>query len=246
MPTLVLPPTFSEDTIRMAQAATRAGWRVERLSDWLIPDGTTYPDPVLYGEPPFTETIAPKLGVSVLTPPLDILYYLPRRFLKREVLPTTLGEARKMKGRYHIRPTRGKLFPMGVFHDGRGLPGSKNLGDPTPVLVCQVIDWEWQYRFFVADGKIATYSPVREGREPAMDSAGQWKFHPKRDREVKERVKALVQEAGPSLPAAFVVDFGLFDEKWAVTEIFSPCDCFLYGCSENEALCVLHRACQAP
>ena len=239
MPTLILPPKYSEDTIRMAQAATQASWDVERLQDWTIPDGNEYENPIPYGKAPFPEMISPRLGISLQNPALNILYSIPRHFLKREIQPSTLGEARILKGKWHIRPSEKKVFPMGIFYDGRGLPGAKELADRTPVLISEIIEWEWQYRYFIAKKEILTYSPIAKGRLPAHDKEGKWFFDQGRDRSVGDRVKALIEEASHLLPSAYVVDFGLFDRKWAVSEISSPCDALLYGCTETRVLTAL-------
>lgn len=243
MPTLVLPPRYSEDTIRVAQAATQASWNVERLEDWIIPEEKSIDDPVLYGKPPFAETIAPKLNLTLKAPALNILYSIPRHFLKREVQPSTLGEARQIKGKWHIRPAAKNVFPMGIFYDGRGLPGAKELGDRTPVLISEILEWEWQYRFFIGGGEVLTYSPIAKGRLAAHDGDGNWYFDKQRDRIVGDRAMALIEEASHHLPSACVVDFGLFDGKWAVSEISSPCDAEIYGCTADRVLPALRAVC---
>ncbi len=243
MPTLILPPKYSEETIRMAQAATQSSWDVQRLEAWNTPEGTEIDNPIPYGPAPFSETISQRLSVSIESPALNILYSIPRHFLKREIQPSSLGEARKMKGKWHIRPAEKKVFPMGIFYDGRGLPSPKELGDRTPVLISEIVEWEWQYRFFVAKGEILTYSPIAKGRQPAHDREGNWLFDTARDASVEERVKALIEESSSVLPAAFAVDFGLRDGKWAVHEIHSPCDSLLYGCTEIRVLPALEAVC---
>ncbi len=243
MPTLVLPPRYSEDTIRMAQAATQADWEVDRLLDWVLPEEKSVKDPVLYGPSPFAETMSPKLNMTVQAPPLNILYYIPRHFLKREVQPSILSEARKLKGKWHIRPAEKNVFPMGIFYDGRNLPGPKQLGDRTPVLISEIIEWEWQYRFFIGGGEVLTYSPIAKGRLAAHDKEGNWLFDEERDKIVGERATALIEEASHLLPPAYVADFGLFDRKWAVSEISSPCDSLLYGCTEARVLPALDAVC---
>ena len=245
MPTLILPPKYSEDTIRMAQAATQSSWEIERLEDWSIPDGKEYKNPIPYGKAPFPETISPRLGISLQTPALNILYSIPRHFLKREIQPSFLGEARTLKGKWHIRPAEKNVFPMGIFYDGRGLPGAKELADRTPVLISEIIEWEWQYRYFISRKEILTYSPISKGRFAAHDKDGNWFFDPDRDRRVGDRVNALIEEASHLLPPAYVVDFGFFDGKWAVHEISSPCDAFLYGCTEVQVLPALEEICSA-
>ena len=79
--------------------------------------GKEYKNPIPYGKAPFPETISPRLGISLQTPALNILYSIPRHFLKREIQPSFLGEARTLKGKWHIRPAEKNVFPMGIFYD---------------------------------------------------------------------------------------------------------------------------------
>jgi hypothetical protein len=37
MPTLILPPRYTPDSIALSKAAVRAGWDVERLTGWQVP-----------------------------------------------------------------------------------------------------------------------------------------------------------------------------------------------------------------
>ena len=37
MPTLILPPRYTSDSIGVSKAAVQAGWEVERLSSWRVP-----------------------------------------------------------------------------------------------------------------------------------------------------------------------------------------------------------------
>lgn len=244
MPTLVLPPSHSEDTVRLAQAALRAKWRTVRLEGWAIPEGQTIPEPVLYGETSFASTLASQLGVRLLEPPLDLSARLPQRFVRRPIETTTLGEARKKKGTYVIQPAAKKVFPKKVYADGAGLPGPKQLPDPTPVLVEAVVSWEWEYRFFASDGIVASYSPYRKNRGAAKDAEGKWLFDESRDGEAMDFVQDLLVAAAGLFPAALVLDVGRMpDGKWAFVDALCPSEAALYGCSDERVLPVIARAC---
>lgn len=235
MPTLVLPPKYSEDTVRMAQAAARGGWDTKRLDSWDVPEGTRIPEAALYGETGFAEMVAPALGVRLLEPALDTLWRLPRKFVRRGVELSTLGDARKRKGRWLLRPAMKKVFPKRVYYDGAGLPGARELPDVTPILICEPVEFEWEYRVFVADGKIASFSPKkREG--------DRWLFDPKRDADVQAVVSELLVEAMPALPPASALDLGLLQGSWAVSEVVCPAEAAILGCSEDQILPAVARA----
>ncbi len=96
MPTLVLPPRYTEDTNRVRKAAAEAGWGVERLQGWRAPDSLRDSGPVLYGEPLFAAVVADTLGLAMIEPPFDWLTTIPREWLRREVRFMTLAEARRV------------------------------------------------------------------------------------------------------------------------------------------------------
>lgn len=92
-PILILPPRFSEDSIRLWRAAGRLGWRTERLDTWRAPfkpDGSQAL--AIYGGLAFL--IAEDMGLSLIEPPLDWLTRVPRKYLGRDVNFTHLAAAR--------------------------------------------------------------------------------------------------------------------------------------------------------
>jgi hypothetical protein len=241
MPTLVLPPQYSEDSVRIAQAATRAGWNAVRLTSWDLPEGTAYPEPVLYGEIGFAQAIASKLRVRLMEPAPDLLHRLPKKFVRRGIELSSLGEARKRKGRWLIRPLDRKLFPKRVHHDGNTLPSSRSLPDSTPLLMAEVVEFDWEYRFFIFDGSIGSYSPVRRGSFGAREG-DRWLFEEPRDSEAQACVSDLLLEASRLLPAAMVVDLGYREGQWSVVDVVCPAEAALYGCSEDKVLPVIRRS----
>jgi hypothetical protein len=90
MPTLVLPPRYTPDTIAVGQAAAIAGWSVERLASWRVPEELRGKDVALYGEPLFAAVVADELGIALLEPPFDWLPKLTIEHRKREVRLATL------------------------------------------------------------------------------------------------------------------------------------------------------------
>ena len=80
VPTLVLPPRFTDDSNALWRAALDAGWDIERLSGWRASEGLARREPVLYGEPLFAAAIAEQLDLALLEPPFDWLTRLPDRY----------------------------------------------------------------------------------------------------------------------------------------------------------------------
>ena len=115
MPTLVLGPRQTGDNQHLWRAASRLGWRVERLATWRIPDDLRGCDePVLYVEALFAPTLAEALGVRLVEPPDDWLPSLPAEFRGRAVNLTTAGGARQNPAPMFVKPPNDKSFPAGV------------------------------------------------------------------------------------------------------------------------------------
>lgn len=245
MPTLILPPFYGEDSVRMAQAAARAGWDTQRLDSWDVPPEKKWPDPVLYGEAMFAETVAPKLGVRLMEPHPTALARMPRRFVRRVVELGTLGEARKKKGRWLIRPaTPKRIFPKKIYYDGAGLPDPRSLPDATPVQLGEVVEYEREHRFFAIDGVPVTFSPFRV-RGALARVGDRWQFDEKVDGGAQDFMRELLVDCVGFLPSATVVDLGFRLGLWEVADLVCPAEAPLLGCSEDKALPVVRRASQS-
>ena len=94
MPVLVLSPRYSPDSRKLAKAADEAGWNVERLHSWHIPDSLRErKDIVIYGEHLFGEFLQEWLGIHIVDPPDDLLQALPENLrLMSATLPAGGGQ----------------------------------------------------------------------------------------------------------------------------------------------------------
>jgi hypothetical protein len=137
MPTLVLPPRYTADSTALWGTATAAGWGVERLPGWQVPDWLRGQDVALYGEPLFAAVVAEELGLALLEPPLGWLAELPETYRRRAARLTTLGDARSCLGPAFIKPADDKCFAAQVYQAGAELPAEGLLPATTPVLVAE-------------------------------------------------------------------------------------------------------------
>ena len=64
MPTLILSPRYSDDSITLRRAAIDLGWDVMRLASWRCPEDFEPEEPVLHGEPLFNTAVAEQLGLD--------------------------------------------------------------------------------------------------------------------------------------------------------------------------------------
>ena len=73
MPTLILSPRYSDDSIKLRRAAIALGWDVMRLASWRCPEDFEPEEPVLFAEPLFNTAVAEQLGLALIEPPEDFL-----------------------------------------------------------------------------------------------------------------------------------------------------------------------------
>ncbi len=239
MPTLVLSPRYRPDSIALGKAADAAGWRVERLHRWEVPEHLRQEEVIPYGEPMFVAFIAEQLALALIEPPLDWLTTLPFRYLERSIQFTTLAAARLHGDRAFFKPADDKCFAAGVYDSGDALPASELLPDDSPVLIADQVVWEVEYRCFVLDRKLAAIPPywrddhAADEEEPPMDEA----------REAARFVEELLKDSNIRMPPAFVLDIGrVRGTGWAVIEANPAWASGIYACDPSRVLPVLARA----
>lgn len=239
MPTLIFTPRHTEDTQALWRAAIRLGWRTERLAGWRVPEPLqTLADPVLYGEALFGPSLAEQLGLTLLSPPDDWLVRLPFEHKLRQIELTTLGAARSNPEAAFVKPPSDKSFPAGVYR-GPELP--EEYPDDMPVLVSDVVRWEKEFRCFVLDRKLATFSIYsRYG-----DLQGDFGYSSSReeDEELEQFLSRLLADPRVDLPRATVVDAGVIEKRgWACVEQNAAWGAGIYGCDPAAVLEVIRHA----
>ena len=239
MPTLIFTPRFTDDSQALWKAAADLGWNAERLSGWRVPDHLRrMPQPVLYGEALFGPVLAEQLGIVLVSPPEDWLVRLPFEYKKRAITLSTLGEERSRVERAFIKPPNDKSFPAGVYC-GTELPAG--YPDEAAVLVSDVVRWEKEYRCFVLDRQLRTYSvysrdgQLQRDRGFASDAA--------EDAELEAFMAQLLADQRVDLPPAVVVDVGcMAGAGWGCVELNAAWGAGIYGCDPKSALKVIERA----
>jgi hypothetical protein len=118
MPTLILSPRYSDDSITLRRAAIALGWDVMRLASWRCPDDFEPEEPVLFAEPLFNPAVAEQLALTVVEPPDELLVRLRQEYVRRRVALLTAAEARKLPGPMFLKPPSRKTFPARVYASG--------------------------------------------------------------------------------------------------------------------------------
>jgi hypothetical protein len=239
MPTLILTPRYSEDSQALWRAATRLGWNVERLVNWRLSDELRQViEPVLYLEVLMAETIAEQLGVHLLSAPADWLPTLPEEYRKRWIYLSTLGEARASGKTAFMKPPCDKSFPARVY---AAIDLPTEYFDETPVLVAELVQWEKEFRCFVLNRVLKTFSIYL--RNGVLQAENDFAHTDTEELEVRDFVTTLLADERVKIPSAAVIDIGVIQGRgWAVVEQNAAWGAGLYGCDPVQVLEVLQHA----
>lgn len=238
-PTLILSPRYSEDSIVLRRAAMALDWDVMRLPSWRVPEDFRPDEPVLHAEPLFNEAVAQELGLQVVMPAEDFLVRLPEEYLGRRVQLTTAAGARSLAGPIFLKPPNRKLFPARVYASGADLP---EMPDDDAVLASEPVEWIAEFRYFVRDRRIRTWSPYLLNGVLARDG-DDWIAEPVASAAARSLVERLLDDPRVDLPAAVVIDAGVIHGVGpAILEANEAAGSGLYGCDPIAALDVLRAA----
>lgn len=239
MPTLILTPRYSDDSQSLWRVATHLGWRVERLVNWRLSDDLKQAsEPVLYLEALMAEAIAEQLGVRLVSPPNNWLPNLPEEYRKRWVYLSTLGEVRQSGKQAFVKPPNDKSFPALVYAAG-DLPS--DYADETPVLIAEVVHWDKEFRCFILNRALKTFSVyLRDGE---LQSENDFAHTNEEEGEVRDFIEMVLSDERVQIPSATVIDVGVIRGRgWAVIEQNAAWGAGLYGCDPAQALEVLRYA----
>jgi hypothetical protein len=239
VPTLILTPRFTDDSIALWRAANRMGWNVERMTRFRPPDDFRVQDePVLYVEALTAPLFAEALGLTLLEPPVDWLPRLPFEYRLREISLMTLAEARAIEDRRFIKPPNDKSFRAATYV-GRELPAE--YPDDMSVLVSAVVSWEVEFRCFVLDRQVRTFSVYLRRGELQRDA--EFPHSDQEEAELLDYMSRLLSDDRVDLPRACVVDAGIIQGRgWAVVEPNAAWGSGIYGCDPEQVLEVVRHA----
>lgn len=239
MPTLIFTPRYTDDSQALWKAAGALGWHVQRLANWRVPKHMQdLAEPVLYGEALFGPTLAEQLGIRLLSLPEDWLVRLPMEYKHRQISLQTLGEARQLAQPCFIKPPNDKSFPADVY-TGASLPVEYD--DDMPVLVSDVVQWEKEFRCFILQRQLVTYSIYSRFGEVQRDN--EFASSADEDHALLVFINTLLADERVDLPAACVVDAGMLSNgAWACVEQNAAWGAGIYGCDPARVLDVLRHA----
>ncbi len=239
MPTLILTPRYTEDAQALWRAAISQGWNVERLTNWRLADElVAVEEPVLYLEALMAPTIAERFGLQLLEPATDWLPNLAQKYRQRSIYLTALGEAHCLTSAAFIKPPNDKSFPAKVYQPGEL---SHDYADNTEVLVAEIVEWECEFRCFILDRQLQTFSIyLRRGK---LQREAGFTHSPAEAVAVRDFIGIILADSQIELPQATVIDIGIVAGRgWAVVEQNSAWGAGIYGCDPAVVLEVLRHA----
>lgn len=237
-PTLILSSRYTEDSQRLWHAAIQRGWNVERIHGWRVPDHLRLiREPIIYVEALMAPTIAADFGLTLLEPPDNWLPFLPMHYRQREVQLTTLGDVRQLTTAAFIKPPNDKSFAARVYQPN-DLP---DFPDETVVLRAEVVAWEKEFRCFILDRELQTFSIYLRG--DVLQHEQDFLCTDEEAAEVNAFLAQVLRDERVPLPRAVVLDVGVIKERgWAIVELNAAWGAGIYGCHADKVLDVIRRA----
>ena len=246
MPTLLLSRTCQPEANVLVGVAKASRWHHQWLGRRSVPSQLHGKDFGLYAETDVALRVASRHQLALIEPSFDLLTHLPTEFTRREIRQMTLGHALRLRDRFFIKPAdcTNKAFDAAVWDAGKYILCADDLSRETPVLVSEPVYWDVEYRVFVLERRIVTFSPYIRGGWLARDENDRWPYPATEAREMSAFCERLLADDSIALPPVFTLDVGIIEDRgWAVVE-FNPVWCAgLLGCDLSAMLPVFHRAC---
>ena len=223
--------------------AKEMGWEVlSAPSGWRLPEEVigSKAKGVPYGSQTFGEVISQQMGWKLRQNSFDWLAKVPFKYLKRRVDFMTLGEAKKLTERKFIKPADDKCFDAAVYNSGEFKP-HEIIANDYPVLVSEVVQWDLEYRCFVKDGQVLTWSNyLYYGQINSLDHAQEV---PIELGSLVDFVNNMLEDMPETVPS--VVDVGVIPNKgFAIIETNQAWASGLYHCDLGKVLKVLEDSCE--
>jgi hypothetical protein len=242
--TLILSPRFTPDSVALRRSAIELNWHVERLSSYRVPDELKEKQLCVYGEALFTSFVAQELNHMLLEVPSNWLMKLPKEYLNREIEFATLAEARKITEPRFIKPAEGKFFAAKVYQNEDELPPKGSQAEGMPVYIAEPIHWLREFRCFILEGQLETFSIYSRNGEIAKTKDDEWLMSSDEQDAVENFCKQFLGDSGIAMPPAFVLDIGEIEGRgWAVIEANPVWASGIYGAEPAKILPLLKRSC---
>jgi hypothetical protein len=205
----------------VADAFATAGGTIHRIARFWDPPAFEPATVRVYGADSFCLVLQQKLGLTLCSPPNELLLRVPPEFLRRKISQDVLGSSAAFPFPIFVKPVVPKQFRGAIYYSADELASEcRGLPPETAVFVSEPVTLNAEARTFVLDGHVLEAS-IYEGQAGATEAS--W------------FVQALTKEM--TLPRSLVVDVGLIENRgWAVIEFNAVWGAGLNGCDPAKVL----------
>lgn len=228
--TLVISDKRDPERDAVATAWEAGGGDVVRLGRFWEPPPLDAGRVRVYGADAFCQVLAQKLGLTLVTPPDDLLLRLSPGVVKRSVHAIKVDEVETTTFPAFVKSHIPKLIRSRVYASATDLAGElRDLDSTTELLISEIVELDAEARGWVLDGEVLSIA-CYEG-DGDLEAA---------------RKLALAAASETGVPSPCVVDVGLTpDRGWLVVETNAAWGSGLNGCDAVAAARCIARATQA-
>ena len=212
---LIVPEKADPERDRVADAWVAGGGDVESLGRFWEPPPYDSRRVRLYGNDTFCLVLAQQLGLSLVSPPDDLLLKLPSNLVRRELRVLPFSEADGVHFPYFVKPLVPKQFRAAIYDDIAGLQREcKGLDGESLLMASEIVEFESEVRAFILHAQVLD-AAVYEGEADLSDAL--------------DFLNIVAKES--ALPATCVLDVGYIKGRgWAVIEANATWGAGLNGC----------------
>jgi hypothetical protein len=219
--TLLVPEKSDVERDMVASAWIASGGEVLHLGRFWEPPSIKPQTVRVYGNDTFCLVLQQKLGLELCSPPDELIFTVPKQFLRRSVSQKKLGELTEQDFPAFFKPVTPKLFRAHIYENFGELSAEcKGLSGQTAVMVSEPVTFTAEARCFVLNRTVLDCS-IYDGEADVAAAAAA----------VKELIGGIVA------PSALVVDVGFIkDQGWALVEFNAAWGAGLNGCRADRVL----------
>lgn len=213
--TLVISDKPDPERDAVAAAWEAGGGGILRLGRFWDPPSLDPHRVRVYGAETFCQVLAQKLGVTLVSPPDDLLRTMSLDVVKRSLVSATVGQLGAIAFPRFVKSSVPKLIRSRVYASEAELVSElRGLAPSVELLASEVVDLAAEARSWVLDGEVLSIACY----EGAADL---------------NAARTLVTAAArdPGVPSSCVIDVGLtHDRGWLVIEANAAWGAGLNGC----------------
>ena len=216
--TLVISDKSDPERDALAAAWEKTAGPVLRLGRFWDPPHLDRNCVRLYGADTYCLVLAQKLELELVSPPDDLIFRLPKEYLKRNIYMEKLREAEDFTYPIFVKPLIPKQFQASIYSSPEDLKKEcKGLEPETDVLLSEIVNIEAEARFFVCQNQICSYA-LYEGDVDLHGAVS-----------IVESLSSTI-----ALPTTAVVDAAFNRElSWFVVEFNASWGAGLNGCDPS-------------